>query len=96
MKSRNFPTLRRSKWRLLILLLLPATFATMAGCATTPSTRTVINNCTPWSPIVVSKQDVLTDSTAKQIESHDCIGVRLHCWQPPTPQACQAPPAKSK
>jgi len=45
---------------------------------------------------VVSKQDVLTDSTAKQIESHDCIGVRLHCWQPPTPQACQAPPAKSK
>lgn len=68
----------------------------MAGCAATAPPRTIIENCGPWSPIVVSKADVLTDSTAKQILSHDCVGVRLHCWPPPTPQACQAPPAQTK
>lgn len=58
----------------------------------------MLDNCTPWHPINPSKQDVLTDGTAKQIASHDCIGVRLGCWPPPNPKACLAttPPTKTE
>lgn len=90
MKSKNFPMLQRSKWALLILAPL------LASCANGTATRTVLRVCNPWHPINPSAHDVLTDSTAKQILSHDCIGVRLGCWPPPSPQACVAPPSPTK
>lgn len=38
--------------------------------------------CAGWSPILVSKQDVLTDGTAKQILAHNEHGKALGCWKP--------------
>lgn len=48
-------------------------------------TRTVIDNCTPWAPIYVSKQDVLTDATAKAILRYDETGAKLCEWKPRSP-----------
>jgi len=39
--------------------------------------------CAGWSPIYASKQDVLTDGTAKQILAHDLHGVQAGCWKRP-------------
>lgn len=55
----------------------------LASCATTAGRVEVHPDyCTPWSPIYVSKQDVLTDPTAKAILRHDEIGARLCGWKP--------------
>jgi hypothetical protein len=39
--------------------------------------------CTPWRAIYVSRQDVLSNSTAVAIKDHDETGVRLGCWPAP-------------
>lgn len=86
-RFRNYHPLRRSKWRRLILLLLLASFVTMAGLATegcTPRTIVKTDFCTGWKPIMVCKADVLTDGTAKQILAHDQHGVDMKCWPAPT------------
>jgi hypothetical protein len=43
----------------------------LAGCAGSV--------CTGWGPITVSKDDKLTDGTARQILKHDEYGASLHC-----------------
>lgn len=47
------------------------------------------NVCVVWSPIIPSKNDSLTDGTATQMLVHNCIGVRLGCWETPAmKEAC--------
>lgn len=43
----------------------------LSGCAS--------GVCTGWGPIKVSKEDVLSEGTAKQILAHDEYGARLKC-----------------
>lgn len=52
----------------------------MVGCV--PAVKP--DFCAPWRPIYVSANDVLTDSTAKQIKDHDETGVKLKCWKVPS------------
>jgi len=54
----------------------------MGGCAIKPIVRT--DFCSGWRPICPSRQDVLTDGTAKQILAHDQHGVDMKCWPAPT------------
>lgn len=59
----------------------------MAGLGTSGCTpRTIVKTdfCTGWKPILPSRQDVLTDGTAKQILAHDQHGVDMKCWPAPT------------
>lgn len=95
MKPRNFRMLRPRSLNLLILALLLASFTLMAGCATTSprsAMTTRADHCAGWKPIYPSGKDTLTDGTARQIKNHDCYGVRVGCWQPPTPKACEKQP----
>lgn len=49
----------------------------LAGCAPTgPAT----DACGPWRPILVSRQDDLTRSTAADILAHNETGRRLCGW----------------
>lgn len=61
-----------------MLILLPL----LASCKAGPETK--IDVCTGWEAIYPSKQDVLTDGTAKQILAHDEHGVKQGCWKEPT------------
>ncbi|UGB46982.1 hypothetical protein LQ772_06740 [Frateuria edaphi] len=36
--------------------------------------------CAGWEPILVSKKDVLTDGTSKQILAHNNHGEATGCW----------------
>jgi len=84
--SKNSPPLRRNRWGRLILALLPAICATTGGLGTsgcTPRTLVKTDFCTGWKPIYPSRQDVLTDGTAKQILAHDEQGVQQGCWPAP-------------
>jgi hypothetical protein len=67
--------------RTLILLLLLVICATTAGCG--ERRAVVIDNGCSWAkPIYVSKDDVLTDPTAKAIRDHDETGKRICGWKP--------------
>lgn len=61
----------------LILTPLLASCATSGGLATKPS-----NGCEWVRPIMVSKQDQLTDGTARQILDHDQTGAQICGWKP--------------
>ena len=74
---RSFLMRRPSRWLLLIPLLL------LASCATPASRVIKPDPCAGWSPIYVSKQDVLTDLTAKAVLAHDLHGVQAGCWKAP-------------
>lgn len=70
------------------LMLIPLSL-TLAACATTPpapeiitKTRTVDTACDWAKPIYVSKKDVLTDDTAKQIIAHNEAGAARCGWKP--------------
>ena len=63
------------------LILIGALTLACGGCAA-PQTRTVTDYCTPWRPIYISKQDVLTDPTARAILQHDETGAKLCGWKP--------------
>jgi hypothetical protein len=53
--------------------------AISSGC--TPKLIAVKTDpCAGWAPILISKQDVLTDGTAKQILSHDMHGKKVCGW----------------
>jgi hypothetical protein len=67
-------THRFKLWLLLPLLLLLASCATTGGCVTKP------DPCAGWSPIYVSRTDVLSDGTAKQILAHDEHGKQVCGW----------------
>lgn len=41
--------------------------------------------CLPWRPILVSKKDVLTEDTARQILTHNETGRTVCKWQPNKP-----------
>lgn len=46
--------------------------------------------CSVWSPIVPAMEDALTDATASQILTHNCVGYRLGCWSNPgMREACE-------
>ena len=55
------------------------------GCGEAP-THIVTDYCTPWRAIYTSKQDVLTDGTAKAIFDHDRTGAKLCGWKPNPPK----------
>lgn len=38
-----------------------------------------MGNCTGWAPIKPSKEDKLSDGTAKQILAHDEFGAKQGC-----------------
>lgn len=61
----------------LVLLLASLT----AGCATCPKTIRV-DPCAGWAPIYPSKNDSLTDGTARQILAHDEHGAKVCHWVP--------------
>lgn len=72
------------------LWLLPILLPLLASCATTggPATKPVVNDngCSWAKPIYVSKADVLTDGTARQIKDHDESGARICGWKPKAKQ----------
>lgn len=52
----------------------------LASCA--PIGRvTKLDPCAGWSKITASRDDVLTDPTAKQILAHDEHGAAIGCWK---------------
>lgn len=63
------------------LIIIGALALACSACAA-PQVRTVTDYCTPWRPIYVSKQDVLTDGTARAILEHDRTGAKLCGWTP--------------
>jgi hypothetical protein len=66
---------------LLVSLILAGGLATSACTPKLVAVKT--NPCAGWSAIYPSKQDVLTDGTAKQILAHDEHGVASGCWKAP-------------
>lgn len=40
--------------------------------------------CAGWEPILISQADVLTEGTARQIESHNEFGAEQDCWEAPS------------
>lgn len=60
-------------WALYLALLLTA-------CTTTGRATEVTTGCEWTKPILVSRQDVLTDLTARQILAHNETGRRLCHW----------------
>lgn len=62
----------------------------LAGCCTTNGaateprveTRIVDTACDWTAPIYVSKDDVLTDDTARAILAHNRAGAKICHWQP--------------
>jgi hypothetical protein len=80
-KFRIYRKRLRRLWLLLTLLPL------LASCATTDGPATKVDPCAGWSAIYPSRQDVLTDGTAKQILAHDLHGVAQGCWKAPKKKA---------
>ena len=61
------------RWTVMLL----ASLTLLAGCAIGgPGT----DPCGAWRPIYVSRADVLTDGTARQILSHNEAGRRICGW----------------
>lgn len=52
----------------------------LATSATSCSTSGAATDCAAWSPIYVSRADVLTDETARQILAHNLTGRALCGW----------------
>lgn len=52
--------------------------ASMAGYGTEAQLRQA--TCSAWAPIYASRQDVLTDGTARQVLQHNETGRRLCGW----------------
>jgi hypothetical protein len=50
-------------------------------CACQPVVK--VDVCQGWQPIYPSRQDVLTDGTAKQVLAHDQYGLKMGCWKIP-------------
>jgi hypothetical protein len=80
MKSPRCPTLARSAWLTLPLILL------LAGCGPMRIVTKPVPDCTAWRYITVGNDDVLTDPTARQIVANDKDWLRL-CGKAPTPPA---------
>lgn len=60
----------------------------LTACNTTGRVTEVSSGCGWTRPILVSREDVLTDLTARQILAHNETGRRLCNW------SSSAPPAK--
>lgn len=54
-----------------------ASLTLLAGCATGGAGT---SPCSGWRPIYISRADVLTDGTARQILAHNETGARLCNW----------------
>lgn len=52
------------------LSVIPLSLALLAGCKTAPLSVTD-SYCNEYQPIMVSRADILTDGTAKQIETQN-------------------------
>jgi hypothetical protein len=48
--------------------------------------QVIDNGCSWVKPIYVSRVDVLTDGTARQIKDHDETGARICGWKPKAPK----------
>lgn len=84
MQPRTYRKHLRSGLETLVLTLLLASCVTAgAGKPQTacppPDNRAM---CAAFAPILVSKDDVLTDGTAKQILAHNLTGEVLCGWNP--------------
>lgn len=77
------------------LVVMMGIAGTLVGCQEAKTLPVATNPCDGWQFIMPSRQDHLTDDTARQIWAHDCQGYRLKCWTPPgIEEACKAPGAK--
>ena len=74
--SYNEPMAARLPWRTLCLALL------LSSCATNGRVTEAVSGCAWARPILVSKADVLTDQTARQILAHNEAGRALCGWGP--------------
>ena len=63
----------------MLILILP-----LASCAMMAGRETSDAACILFKPIYVSKDDVLTDDTAKQILAHNRAGAARCGWKPRT------------
>lgn len=72
----------RNEWAMLCLVLLLAS-CTSVGSATKPACPPPDARaaCAWLSPIKPSKDDILTDITAKMIDSYDDAGAKLCGWK---------------
>jgi len=67
-------------WKSTLLAVLTAPLLT--GClATGPETRVIDTACSWTRPIYISKADVLSDGTARQIVAHNETGKRRCGWK---------------
>lgn len=79
--KRRLTDFQRPKLRALAMLLLPlllVSCALMAGHETKP----VDPACVLFKPIYLSKDDILTDDSAKQILAHNKAGADACGWKP--------------
>lgn len=60
-------------------MMLAGLLILLTGCAGTGA-ATRLAACGPWQPIYVSKADVLSEETARQILAHNEVGRALKCW----------------
>lgn len=78
MTSARCPTRLCSALMMLAATPLLASCAMQAGYATEQQLQDA--TCAPWSAIYASRQDVLTDGTARQIMQHNETGRALCGW----------------
>lgn len=64
-----------------ITLSLVCLMAMLPGCSKVSGA----DSCVAFSPVYISKQDILTDGTARQILAINETGKSLCGWKPSTP-----------
>lgn len=67
--------------RLKLTLVGALTAMLLSGCATTGAGTDTA--CLLFRPIYISKTDILSDGTARQILIHDEVGERVCGWERP-------------
>lgn len=76
-----------------MLILLPLLASCGPSSGIKPDSVNPKLACAGWEEIFPSKDDVLTDRTAKQVLAHNCNGPKNGCWTVP-PGVCPKDPAK--
>lgn len=54
----------------------------LSACATGIPVTNKNAVCAGWAPVTVSKKDVLTTQTLREINNHNLFGEKNGCWKP--------------
>lgn len=58
-----------------------AVLALLGACETSGPVTDQAQVCAGWKPILISRDDLLTEATAQQIEAHNEFGASIECWK---------------